>query len=175
MRQVLTILLRVSILLVAVGVLLPESAPAGIRIDGTESQSASFSLSTSRKDADSTGAEKLVFTFGQALLARGELFNPNGVATKIGIGYEYNVRNTSYTCSCPNQGDADTDARTTALDLAKIIDALFAGAPNPIEPTCPTYRYDWDCDGQTTPLDLAATVDYLFANGSGPCKPCAEF
>lgn len=174
MRQVLKILLRVSVLLVVVGVLFPESVLAGIRIDGTESQSASFSLSTSRKDADSTGGEKLVFTFGQALLAQGELFNPDGVATKIGIGYEYNVRNTSYTCYCPNQGDADKDTYTTALDLSTIIDALFAGAPNPADAGCPTFRYDWDCDGQTTPLDLAAAVDYLFANGDGPCNPCKE-
>jgi hypothetical protein len=174
MRQVFKILLKVSVLLVVIGTVFPESGSAGIRIDGTESQSASYSFSTTDKDADSAAGEKVIFTFGQALLAQGELYSPDGVATKIGIGYEYNVRNTSYGCYCPHQGDADKDASTTALDLATIIDALFAGAPNPTDAGCPTSRYDWDCDGQTTPLDLAAAVDFLFANGPGPCDPCTE-
>jgi M6 family metalloprotease-like protein len=63
-------------------------------------------------------------------------------------------------CQCPFQGD--------------MIDALFAGGVNPLDPNCLTFRFDFlDCDGFTTALDLSAMIDYLFAGGAGPCDPCA--
>jgi hypothetical protein len=75
-------------------------------------------------------------------------------------------------CNCPYQGDYDEDFFITPLDLARMIDILFAGAPDIQDPDCPTTRSDFDCDGFATPLDLAAMIDYLFASGPGPCDPC---
>ena len=75
-------------------------------------------------------------------------------------------------CTCDFQGDSDGDGFVTALDLANIIDVLFAGAPDIQDPLCPTVRLDLDCDGFTTSLDLAVIIDHLFAAGPGPCEPC---
>jgi uncharacterized delta-60 repeat protein len=91
-----------------------------------------------------------------------------------GTGYDfatirYAVR---LTCDCPHQGDSEPDGFITSLDLAAVIDALFAGSDNPQDPDCQTFRYDADCDGATTSLDLAAVIDYLYAAGAGPCDPC---
>ena len=75
-------------------------------------------------------------------------------------------------CSCPNQGDSEPDGFITSLDLAAVIDALFAGGTDPQDPDCPTFHFDFDCDRFTTALDLAIVIDYLFAGGQGPCDPC---
>jgi hypothetical protein len=77
-------------------------------------------------------------------------------------------------CRCYNQADTEPDGFITALDLAATIDALFAGAENPQDPDCPTFRFDLDCDGFATALDLAGLIDHLFAGGEGPCDPCAK-
>ncbi len=76
-------------------------------------------------------------------------------------------------CLCPNQGDSEPDGFITAVDLGKLIDALFAGGTNPQDADCPTFRYDFDCDAFTTALDLGSMIDYLFAGGAEPCDPCA--
>jgi hypothetical protein len=73
---------------------------------------------------------------------------------------------------CTDQGDSEPDGFITAVDLAAVIDALFAGGANPQDPDCPTFRFDLDCDGFTTALDLAAIIDHLFSGGPGPCDPC---
>ena len=75
-------------------------------------------------------------------------------------------------CLCPNQGDSEPDGFITALDLAAVIDALFAGGANLQDADCPTFRFDLDCDLFTTALDLAVVIDHLFAGGQGPCAPC---
>jgi hypothetical protein len=75
-------------------------------------------------------------------------------------------------CACPYQGDFDADGFVTSLDLAAIIDILFASAPDPQDPDCPATRSDLDCDGFATPLDLTAIIDHLFVSGSAPCDPC---
>jgi hypothetical protein len=76
---------------------------------------------------------------------------------------------------CPSQGDSEPDGFITSLDLAAVIDALFASGENPQDPDCPTFRFDLDCDEFTTPLDLSIMIDYLFANGEGPCVPCCPY
>jgi hypothetical protein len=78
------------------------------------------------------------------------------------------------TCHCPSQGDIEPDGFITSLDLAAVIDALFAAGENPRDPVCPTYRFDLDCDAFTTSLDLSLIIDYLFVSGSGPCDPCVQ-
>ena len=75
-------------------------------------------------------------------------------------------------CSCPNQSDFDDDGFYTALDLASMIDILFAGSPDIKDPWCPSPRADFDCDGFSTALDLAGLIDHLFAGGAAPCEPC---
>ena len=73
-----------------------------------------------------------------------------------------------------NVGTGDTEIGfQTAIDLATLIDVLFAGADNVQDQACPTFRFDVDCDGFITALDLARAIDYLFANGAPPCNPCA--
>jgi hypothetical protein len=76
-------------------------------------------------------------------------------------------------CLCPSQGDFDTDSFVTAIDLASLIDILFAGGADILDPDCPTSRGDLDCDAFATALDLAVMIDHLFAGGPAPCDPCA--
>ena len=76
-------------------------------------------------------------------------------------------------CSCPHQADFDDDGFITALDLAALIDILFAGSLDIPDPACPTTRGDFDCDGFDTALDLSGLIDHLFAGGAGPCEPCS--
>lgn len=76
-------------------------------------------------------------------------------------------------CDCPFQDDFDEDGFVTALDLAALIDILFAGDPDIKDPCCPVPRGDDDCDGFTTAIDLSIKIDYLFAGGAAPCDPCA--
>jgi hypothetical protein len=75
-------------------------------------------------------------------------------------------------CDCPHQSDGDGDGFCTAIDLARIIDILFAGAVHGQDPACPLPRFDFDCDGETTALDLSGVIDHLFAGQPGPGDPC---
>jgi hypothetical protein len=75
-------------------------------------------------------------------------------------------------CYCPHQSDFDEDGFVDVLDLGSLIDALFAGAPDPIDPGCPTSRGDFDCDGFSTVLDVGELLDHLFASAPEPCNPC---
>ncbi|MFH1977858.1 MAG: putative Ig domain-containing protein [Candidatus Aenigmatarchaeota archaeon] len=61
-------------------------------------------------------------------------------------------------------GDLDYDGFLTALDLAKLIDILFAGEPLPDPP----WLADLDGDGFPTALDLAIMIDHLFAGDPAP-------
>jgi hypothetical protein len=61
----------------------------------------------------------------------------------------------------------------TAIDLADLIDILFAGASDVQDAGCPSPRADFDCDGFSTALDLAGLIDHLFAGGDPPCDPCS--
>jgi hypothetical protein len=75
---------------------------------------------------------------------------------------------------CPFQSDFDADGFVTPIDLASLIDVLFAEGSDPQDPLCPTTRGDFDCDGFTTPLDMSGLIDHLFSSGDGPCDPCAN-
>lgn len=61
-------------------------------------------------------------------------------------------------------GDLDKDGFLTALDLAIMIDILFAGHPLPDPP----WIADLDGDGFPTALDLAIMIDHLFAGAPEP-------
>lgn len=76
-------------------------------------------------------------------------------------------------CLCPAQGDLDDDGFVTTLDVAILIDVLYAGGADVHDPQCPSTRSDIDCDGFPTTLDLGFLIDYAFAGGAPPCDPCA--
>jgi len=175
MKTMRTRLLGALVLSVFIRAAGPTEALGGIRLDGTEFQNAS-DIGTSTQKSAQIQSSKIVFTFGQAVMATGKL--PEGAAetaVQIGLGYEYNVVHTTlFGCSCPYQGDADKDGYETSLDLAAMIDALFEGGPSPQDKSCPTFRFDADCDGFVSALDLALAVDYLFKDGPPPCTPCTS-
>ena len=75
-------------------------------------------------------------------------------------------------CICSHQGDAEPDGFITALDLAELIDILFAGKFEAQDLECVTVRFDLDCDFFSTALDLAVLIDHLYAGAPGPCDPC---
>jgi hypothetical protein len=75
-------------------------------------------------------------------------------------------------CQCPAQCDFDFNAGHDAIDLAGLIDILFAGAADLQDPPCPVSRADFNNDGFADVLDLTGFIDYLFAGGAGPCDPC---
>jgi hypothetical protein len=87
---------------------------------------------------------------------------------EAGIGYWYGVGG----CSCPYQCDYDESGALDALDLAALVDVLFAGVPEVTDPSCPTSRGDFNNSGDPDALDLAALVDHLFAGADEPCDPC---
>ncbi|MBD3297972.1 MAG: hypothetical protein GF341_04895 [candidate division Zixibacteria bacterium] len=159
--------------------LLHSESRAGIRMDGTEFQSGS---QASKLDASTRAASptisippnRLVYTFGQAILAKGEITNAaTGEAVKIGLGYDFNAQNTTFWgCTCPNQGTVVTDAEDDAVNISNAINALFYNGPNPHDPLCPVFRIDADCDGFTTAADLSILINQVFFNGPAPCEPC---
>jgi hypothetical protein len=71
-----------------------------------------------------------------------------------------------------NVGDLNADGFPDALDLAQMIDILFAGSTNWPEPY---WSGDMDFDRFFTALDLSALIDVLFAGaeppGAGHCYP----
>jgi hypothetical protein len=75
-------------------------------------------------------------------------------------------------CHCPYQCDYDEDGFLTSLDLAGLIDVLYAGVPEVSDPGCSTSRGDFNGDGFPDPLDLSVLIDYLYASGDPPCDPC---
>ncbi len=65
-------------------------------------------------------------------------------------------------------GDLNYDGfDSQPIDLAYMVDYMFAGGPTPV---C-MEEGDVNCDGEFDPSDLAIIVDYLFVGGTAPC-PC---
>jgi YVTN family beta-propeller protein len=67
-------------------------------------------------------------------------------------------------------GDLDEDGFVTALDLGRLIDYLFAGAPPPPRPASADLNADCFCDA----LDLGELIDYLFAGSVDVQWGCAR-
>lgn len=67
-------------------------------------------------------------------------------------------------------GDLDEDGFVTALDLGKLIDYLFAGAPPPPRPASADLNADCFCDA----LDLGTLIDYLFAGSADVQWGCLQ-
>lgn len=165
----------------AVGVALllasiPAIGLAGIRMDGTEFQASSEASKISSATRTSIPATRLVYTFGQAILAKGEITNAgDGTAVKIGLGYDFNAQNTTaWGCTCLNQGNLAGGAEDDINDIAAVIEALFFNGANPQDPLCPSFRIDVNCDNFTSAEDLAIIIDFVLNNGPDFCQPCAE-
>ena len=58
-------------------------------------------------------------------------------------------------CFCFNEGDLDGDSFFDAVDLAFVIDIVFFGQPDVLDPGCPMTRSDFNCDGFADAVDLA--------------------
>jgi hypothetical protein len=111
-----------------------------------------------------------------ALLSSVMLSGRTAPASAAQIDYSKNtlqIAESGPDCYCPHQLDFDSDGFTTAIDLGILIDILFAGAQNILDPLCWTTRADLDCDGFATALDLQYAVIYLFEGGNPPCNPCS--
>ncbi len=67
-------------------------------------------------------------------------------------------------------GDLDEDGFVTALDLGKMIDFLFAGAPPPPRPASADLNHDCFSDA----LDLGKLIDLLFAGSTNVYWGCAQ-
>ncbi len=92
--------------------------------------------------------------------------NP-GMEGKLGSGLANMVAALNLVSRFP-RGDLDDDGFITALDLAALVDVLFAGAP--ILAPAPE-RADLNCDGFPDALDLAIIIDHLFAGRPEPTCP----
>lgn len=106
-------------------------------------------------------------------LATDTLFYWRYITDYDGVGeystvFAINITN----CVCPAQGDFDANAAVDALDLARLIDVVFFGAPNEQDITCPSPRADFDCSGLSDVVDLAVMIDHVFFGGAAPCGPC---
>ncbi len=95
-----------------------------------------------------------------------DALNP-GMEGKLGSGLVNMAAALELVSELP-RGDLDDDGFITALDLAALIDVLFAGAPIPVPPP---ERADLNCDGFPDALDLAVMIDHLFAGQPEPVCP----
>ncbi|GAB4318816.1 MAG: hypothetical protein Kow0074_08240 [Candidatus Zixiibacteriota bacterium] len=144
-------------------------------MDGSEFQAGSQASKLEAAARSSIPATRLVYTFGQAVLAKGQITNTiDGTAVKIGLGYDFNAQNTTHWgCTCPNQGNLAGGEEDDVNDIAAVIDALFFNGDSPQDPLCPAARVDVNCDDFSTAEDLVIIID-LVLNGTGePCQPCA--
>ncbi len=149
-------------------------ASDGIRVDGTEVQSASNISERATKKKEQAGVPaRIYFTAAQAVMAHGA--RPGGGdAAKIGLGYEYNVGETADfgDCSCPAQADLDGNGFVDSVDLSILIDVVFFGVPDVTDPQCPRTRSDFDDNGVADSVDLSLIIDYVFFGGPPPANPC---
>lgn len=165
---------------------LAVSAAASIRMDGSEFQGASLVGTTTTKTKALSGAKRsavipvrIVATFSQPLMGVGTMTpeTSNGVAFKLGIGYEYNVRHTSYPerCACACAGDPYCDGVLDAADVVMLIDVAYRGRPVTLTNGCPLANTDVDCSGATNAIDAVRMIDVVFRAFPPEthfCNPC---
>lgn len=76
-------------------------------------------------------------------------------------------------CDCPYQADLNADGFYDAVDLNRLISAIFFNGVNPQDPSCPARRADFNFDGVEDAVDLNLIINLLFFNGPPPVDPCA--
>lgn len=170
----------------SMAVLMAVTAVASIRMDGSEFQGASLlatAPTTNKKlaGAKSTAAspKHIVATFGQPLMGVGTMTpeTSNGVAFKLGLGYEYNVWKTSYDneCICSCAADPACDGVWNVRDVVSVIDVAHRGGPLVKSGNCPYADSDVNCDGVVNAIDAVLLVDVVFRYvpaGNVFCNPC---
>jgi hypothetical protein len=76
-------------------------------------------------------------------------------------------------CSCPNQGDLNSDAAIDVFDVIDVIAVAFSGDPDPQDAGCPATRGDVNNDGATDVFDVIYLIATAFSGGANPVNPCA--
>lgn len=160
---------------------------ASIRMDGSEFQGASVvSATTSLNKVVGSKTRlvaptRIVATFGQPLMGVGTMTpeTSNGVAFKLGLGYEYNVWKTSYdnACSCPCTADPVCDGSIDILDVITSIEVAYRGGLSLKSGGCPEADTDVDCNGLTDAVDVVRMIDVVFRGASAEtmlCDPCKQ-
>jgi len=91
------------------------------------------------------------------------------------LGTAANVRALYSTlCSCPSQGDLNTDGPIDGVDLAYLIDIVFFGSADRQSPFCPTTAGDFDGNRMVNAVDLALIIDRIHFAGNEPADPCTS-
>lgn len=90
----------------------------------------------------------------------------------LGLGYWYGAAAGTGGCDCPWQSDYNEDSIQNAVDLNFLIDVIFFGEVNTVDPSCPGFRMDYNCSGEVDAVDINFLVDLLFFGGPPACDPC---
>lgn len=79
---------------------------------------------------------------------------------------------TSHTAICPVSitGDVNVDGGITSADVISIVNAVFRGSSNWVQPCLAAG--DTNCDVQVTSADIIVLVSYVFKGGPAPCDVC---
>ena len=162
------------------------TSDASIRMDGSEFQGTSLVANSSttnkllvKHGLGAISPSRIVATFGQPLMGIGTMTpqTSNGIAFKLGLGYDYNVLKTSYDyeCGCQCAGDPACDGSLNIRDVVWVIDVAYRGAPATKSGTCPYADVDVDCSGMVNTLDVVMMIDVVFRAVPAEtyfCNPC---
>ncbi|MBI5866861.1 MAG: hypothetical protein HZB43_00980 [candidate division Zixibacteria bacterium] len=88
---------------------------------------------------------------------------------QMGTGFWYGAGGG---CSCPSQGDINSDAVIDVFDVIGVIGIAFSGDPDPQDPGCPRMRGDVDNNGVTDVFDVIYLIATAFSGGASPVNPC---
>lgn len=75
-------------------------------------------------------------------------------------------------CSCPMQGDLDSNGSIDVFDVIAAINVAFSGGTDPQDSGCTRTRGDVDSNGVTDVFDVIYLVGTAFSGGSSPVNPC---
>ena len=99
-------------------------------------------------------------------LTAGEASSPS---YQMGIGFWYGAGGG---CSCPHQGDMNTDGVINVSDVLKEIQIAFVNGTDVQDPECPRTRGDVNNSGAVDVNDVLYIIKTAFVNGPNPVNPC---
>ncbi|MBI5866851.1 MAG: C10 family peptidase [candidate division Zixibacteria bacterium] len=76
-------------------------------------------------------------------------------------------------CSCPWQGDLNSDAAIDVFDVIAAIGVAFSGDSDPQDAGCVRTRGDVDDNGVTDVFDVIFLIATAFSGGGNPVSPCS--
>lgn len=88
-----------------------------------------------------------------------------------GAGYWYGGAGAT-SCACPFQADLDGSNTINATDLTIVINVIFFGGADIMDPGCPVTRSDFNNNGTVNAVDLTLLINHVFFGEPGPCDPC---